>query len=70
MRRRVDDERLCVLLVDQNATVALEVPEHGYVMENGRIVLEGSARKLRGNSDIREYWLDLNEVGSRSPTAT
>ena len=59
------DEKLSVLLVEQNAAVALEVAEHGYVMENGRIVLEGSAASLRENSDIREFYLGLNEVGSR-----
>ena len=45
--------------------MALEVADHGYVMETGRIVLEGSAEKLRSNSDIREFYLGLNEAGSR-----
>ena len=58
-------EKLSVLLVEQNATMALDVAQHGYVMENGRIVLEGSADALRANSDIREFYLGLNEVGSR-----
>lgn len=60
-----DREKLTVLLVEQNATLALEVADHGYVMENGRIVLEGSADKLRENSDIKEFYLGLNEVGTR-----
>src|SRR5437773_5678600 len=46
-------EKLTVLLVEQNATLALTIAEHGYVMENGRIVLEGSAEELRENADIR-----------------
>jgi branched-chain amino acid transport system ATP-binding protein len=58
-------EKLSVLLVEQNATMALAVAEHGYVMETGRIVLEGSVASLRDNSDIREFYLGLNEVGSR-----
>jgi branched-chain amino acid transport system ATP-binding protein len=58
-------EKLSVLLVEQNATMALDVAQHGYVMENGRIVLEGSADALRANSDIREFYLGLNEIGSR-----
>jgi branched-chain amino acid transport system ATP-binding protein len=58
-------EKLSVLLVEQNATMALDVAQRGYVMENGRIVLEGSADALRSNSDIREFYLGLNEVGSR-----
>ena len=65
VRRLVESEHLSVLLVEQNAAMALQVAEHGYVMENGRIVLEGSAEKLRSNSDIREFYLGLNEVGSR-----
>ena len=54
-----------MLLVEQNANLALAIAEHGYVMENGRIVLEGSADKLRENSDIKEFYLGLNEGGSR-----
>jgi branched-chain amino acid transport system ATP-binding protein len=47
------------------STLALAVAEHGYVMETGRIVLEGSAALLRDNSDIREFYLGLNELGAR-----
>lgn len=65
VRKLVTEEKLSVLLVEQNAAMALEVAEHGYVMENGRIVLEGNATSLRENSDIREFYLGLNEVGSR-----
>ena len=54
-----------MLLVEQNAAMALAVAQHGYVMETGRIVLEGSVEALRANSDIREFYLGLNEVGSR-----
>jgi branched-chain amino acid transport system ATP-binding protein len=65
VRRLVAQEQLSVLLVEQNATMALAVADHGYVMETGRIVLEGSVAALRANSDIREFYLGLNEVGSR-----
>jgi branched-chain amino acid transport system ATP-binding protein len=65
VRRLVAQEKLSVLLVEQNATMALEVADHGYVMENGRIVLEGDVAMLRENSDIREFYLGLNEVGAR-----
>jgi branched-chain amino acid transport system ATP-binding protein len=65
VRRLVQQETLSVLLVEQNATMALEVADHGYVMENGRIVLEGDVEALRNNSDIREFYLGLNEVGAR-----
>ena len=59
------EEKLTVLLVEQNAAMALTIAEHGYVMENGRIVLEGSAAALRDNADIKEFYLGLTEVGTR-----
>src|SRR5258705_1133 len=58
-------EKLTVLLVEQNAALALTIAEHGYVMENGRIVLDGSADALRENADIKEFYLGLTEVGAR-----
>ncbi len=59
------EEKLTVLLVEQNAALALDIAEHGYVMENGRIVLEGSAAALRDNADVKEFYLGLTEVGAR-----
>ncbi len=59
------EQKLTVLLVEQNATLALTIAEHGYVMENGRIVLEGSAAALRDNADIKEFYLGLTDVGAR-----
>ena len=58
-------EKLTVLLVEQNAAVALRIAEYGYVMENGRVVLEGDARTLRENADIKEFYLGLTDVGAR-----
>jgi branched-chain amino acid transport system ATP-binding protein len=65
VQRMNRQEKLTVLLVEQNATLALTIAEHGYVMENGRIVLEGSAEALRQNADIKEFYLGLTEVGAR-----
>jgi branched-chain amino acid transport system ATP-binding protein len=65
VRRLNQEQKLTVLLVEQNATLALAIAEHGYVMENGRIVLEGSADALRENADIKEFYLGLTEVGAR-----
>jgi len=62
MNRR---EKLTVLLVEQNAALALQIAEHGYVMENGRLVLDGPAAALRENADIKEFYLGLTEVGAR-----
>jgi branched-chain amino acid transport system ATP-binding protein len=64
--RRINTERgTTILLVEQNARVALDIAEYGYVMENGRVVLEGSADALRANEDVREFYLGLSEVGER-----
>jgi branched-chain amino acid transport system ATP-binding protein len=64
--RRLKEERgQTVLLVEQNAALALDLADHGYVMENGRVVLEGPAASLRENSEIKEFYLGLNEVGAR-----
>ena len=64
--RRLKEERgQTVLLVEQNAALALEVADYGYVMETGRIAMEGPATELRENREIREFYLGLNEVGAR-----
>jgi branched-chain amino acid transport system ATP-binding protein len=65
IRRLKDEHALTVLLVEQNAALALDLADHGYVMENGRIVLEGPAASLRQNSDVKEFYLGLNETGAR-----
>jgi branched-chain amino acid transport system ATP-binding protein len=65
IRRLKTAGNLAVLLVEQNAALALEIADHGYVMENGRIVLDGSAESLARNSDIQEFYLGLNEEGAR-----
>jgi branched-chain amino acid transport system ATP-binding protein len=54
-----------VLLVEQNARRALEIANHAYVMENGRIVLEGPAAELASNPDVQEFYLGLSEGGGR-----
>jgi branched-chain amino acid transport system ATP-binding protein len=54
-----------VLLVEQNARLALEVAHRGYVMEGGRVVLEGDAAALRSNPDVQEFYLGLTESGER-----
>jgi len=54
-----------LLIVEQNTRVALGIADFGYVMENGRIVLEGSGEELRNNEDVREFYLGLNLEGER-----
>jgi branched-chain amino acid transport system ATP-binding protein len=65
VKRLNEEQKLTVLLVEQNAALALAIAEHGYVMENGRIVLDGPAAALRDNADIKEFYLGLTEVGAR-----
>ena len=65
IRRLRDEEKLTILLVEQNAALALELADHAYVMETGRIVLEGPAAALRENSEVQELYLGLNEEGGR-----
>jgi branched-chain amino acid transport system ATP-binding protein len=54
-----------ILVVEQNARLALEVADRGYVMERGRIVLEGPAAELGSNPDVQEFYLGLTETGER-----
>ena len=51
------EEKTTFLLVEQNANLALSIAHHGYVMENGRIVLDGDAEKLRSNEDVKEFYM-------------
>jgi branched-chain amino acid transport system ATP-binding protein len=56
---------LTLLIVEQNTRVALDLADYGYVMENGRIVLEGVASDLKSNEDVREFYLGLTMEGQR-----
>ena len=60
------EEGTTILLVEQNARLALSVADYGYVMEGGRVVLEGSADELRANEDVKEFYLGLGDSGRRS----
>jgi branched-chain amino acid transport system ATP-binding protein len=59
------DEGVSILLVEQNARLALSIASHGYVMENGRIVLDDTVEKLQENADVKEFYLGLTEVGKK-----
>jgi branched-chain amino acid transport system ATP-binding protein len=59
------EENTSVFLVEQNALAALSIAEYGYVIENGRIVLDGPGAKLRDNQDVQEFYMGLSEVGTR-----
>lgn len=59
------EERLPLLVVEQNVKQALTIAHYGYVMENGRIVLDEPVEQLRENEDIKEFYLGLSAIGKR-----
>ncbi len=59
------EERVTVLLAEQNANMALRFAQHVYVMENGRVVLDGDVKAVSENEDIKEFYLGLSGVGQR-----
>jgi branched-chain amino acid transport system ATP-binding protein len=65
IKRLNEEQGVTILLVEQNAALALEYADFGYVMENGSIVMEGEAESLRTNSDIQEFYLGMSEGGER-----
>jgi len=65
IRKINTEQKMSILLVEQNAVAALGVADYGYVMENGRIVLSGSAEMLRDNEEVQEFYLGLSAMGSK-----
>ena len=55
------DEGVTFLLAEQNTNIALRYADHGYILENGRVVLDGSAAELRENTDVKEFYLGISE---------
>lgn len=64
--RRLREEGITILLVEQNAAMALEVADYGYIMEVGRIALEGDAASLRENPTVREFYLGIGQDSASS----
>ncbi|MCA9971702.1 MAG: ABC transporter ATP-binding protein [Anaerolineales bacterium] len=65
IRQYNQESGVSILLVEQNANVALHAADEAYVMENGRIVLNGPADQLAQNADIKEFYLGLTQLGER-----
>ena len=59
-------EGVTFLLAEQNATIALRYGSYGYVLENGRVVMDGEATKLSENEDIKEFYLGLSASGRKN----
>ncbi len=65
--RKLNTERgVTFLLAEQNTNVALRYAHHGYILENGRVVMEGAAQTLRDNEDVKEFYLGLSATGRKS----
>ena len=59
-------EGVSFLLAEQNTNLALKYAKYGYILENGRVVLDGEARSLRENDDVKEFYLGVSTSGRRS----
>lgn len=59
-------EQVSFLLAEQNTMVALKYADFGYILENGRVVMEGEAEALRTNEDVKEFYLGLSSAGRKS----
>ncbi len=57
---------LTILLVEQNASRALAIADYAYIMENGRVVLDGTSDQLRSNADVREFYLGISAQPGRT----
>jgi len=63
--RGYKEEGTTILLVEQNARIALSIADYGYIMENGKIVMDDPVDKLKENEDVKEFYLGMTEVGTR-----
>jgi branched-chain amino acid transport system ATP-binding protein len=66
MRDLNSKEHVSFLLAEQNTSIALRYASWGYILENGRVVLDGDARMLRDNEDVKEFYLGVSGIGRRS----
>jgi len=64
--RRINQElSATILVVEQNAKVALGISDYAYIMESGKIVLEGSSKELQNNPDVKEFYMGITKGGGR-----
>ncbi len=62
----INEQGTSVLLVEQNANMALSISQHGYILETGKVVMDKPAAVLRDDEDVREFYLGLREEGAAS----
>jgi branched-chain amino acid transport system ATP-binding protein len=65
IKRFNTESKTSVLLVEQNVRIALSIAQYGYVMENGRVVLDGTAEFLKNNEDVKEFYIGLSALGTK-----
>jgi branched-chain amino acid transport system ATP-binding protein len=65
IRRLNEEQKVTILLVEQNAKMALEISDYGYVMETGRVVMEDASERLKNATDIQEFYLGMKDEGVR-----
>ena len=63
--QEINGQGVTVLLVEQNAKMALNISDHGYIMETGNIVMDNDSEKLLNDEDVREFYLGLNAEGTK-----
>ena len=61
-----EQEKVTFVLAEQNTSIALRYADFGYILENGRVVMEGTAASLRDNEDVKEFYLGLSSQGRKS----
>jgi len=61
-----DKERVSFLLAEQNTNIALKYAHYGYILESGRVVMDGAARELAENEDVKEFYLGISREGRKS----
>ncbi|HUK06755.1 MAG TPA: ABC transporter ATP-binding protein [Stellaceae bacterium] len=66
VRRLNHEAGVSFLLAEQNTNIALRYAEYGYILENGRVVMDGDAQRLRSNDDVKEFYLGISSGGRKS----
>ena len=66
VQRLNEDEGVTFLLAEQNTNMALKYADYGYILENGRIVMDGNAADLRENEDVKEFYLGISSGEKKS----